>query len=396
MPLSKSISNRLMLLEFLHGNHNLEEWASSSLDSKRLLAILKSFPAQSDIDVGDAGTVARFITGLCATQPGGIFTIKGTPRMHQRPIADLIEALRGLGAHIECLNKDGFLPIRVEGKALDGDSLKVNVSRSSQFLSSVLLLAPMLPLPLRIELLGKPVSRPYVAMTIALLADYGFGVVEEESSLTVHRTEKKTPPHNRSEGDWSAAFYLLLINILVPESDVVVSNLKWSSLQGDRYVDHILEPLGLGIFKDDRGIGLRTVKNEEPKKVQLNFLNYPDLAQPFIAYCAAKRITGDFIGLATLKHKESDRIEAMYHELRKVGVEVRKTATSLSIVGFNENSNAIPVSIKTYEDHRMAMSFFLLQLMNPALVIEAPEVVEKSFPEFWSVLASLGLKFEMI
>ena len=320
-----------MILEYLLGGSNLNQWASTAHDSQVLLSILQNFPKSDTINAEDAGTVARFMTSLCATVPHQIFTLHGTKRMHERPIGALVEALRQLEVEIEYLENEDFLPIKIYGKKINKMKTSIRLNESSQFLSSLLLLTPLLPLPFRIETIGNLVSTPYVEMTINLLSRYGYSIVKDENSFRI-KLNSSTPLKSQFEieGDWSAAFYFLFINDLTENSSFKIDNLQLNSIQGDRYVDKALTCLGLQLTNDEKGVGLERIHVENPY-VQLDFSKTPDLAQPFICYCVARRIIGKFTGLQTLRNKETDRINALQTELKKLGVELSASSSEIYI-----------------------------------------------------------------
>lgn len=385
-----------MILEYQMGTQVLDHLASSAKDSQILLNILKDFSHKGSIDVQDAGTVARFTTALCAATPNREFVVTGTQRMHERPMTSLVDALKEMGVDIVYLEKEGCLPLRLIGQKIDKKATTIHLRESSQFLSSLLLIAPSLPLPFEIKTKGKIVSRPYVDMTISLLKAYGYSVNETVKGFEIDKVEYlRNKIKTTIEGDWSAAFYFLFINELTAKNIISIDNLYLNSIQGDRHVDRLLKELGLSLFETGGQVSMKRLA-VEGARVNMDFSDVPDLAQPFIAYCVARRLKGSFTGLDTLRHKETDRIEALHSELSKIGVDMQISGSSIHITNYaREETPKSPVKIETFEDHRMAMSFFLLQLVNDQIQINSPEVVNKSFPEFWSTLQSIGFTFEL-
>lgn len=394
LPISKSLSNRALILEHLTGAHLIGDRISDAHDTQLLNRLLASVDENDHVDVEDAGTVARFMLALCATKKGRSFTLSGSDRMHLRPIKDLVNALRQMGVDIEYLGKEGCLPIALKAPDKLASTVRVETSTSSQFLSALLLISPALQLPFRIQTMGSRVSLPYVNMTTKVLENYGYQTAIVGDSFTISRTElTKLPTSKRLwESDWSAAIYFLLINGLHTSSRVLASNLFNESLQGDRQVLEVLEALGMHLqFQDD--LVTSELVSTPADLLTIDLKNSPDLAQPIIAFLAAKNIKAHLTGLVTLQHKESDRLAAMATELKKMGAAVAYTQDSFTLLkGIDTGSE---VALETYKDHRMAMSLFLIQLVNPKAVVLEPGVVKKSFPSFWQTLEGLGFKFEI-
>ncbi|MFY0673115.1 MAG: hypothetical protein JXQ87_06905 [Bacteroidia bacterium] len=421
LPISKSLSNRALVLEFLAGEDINTLEISSANDSQLLKRILSEGLKANEINVEDAGTVARFTLAICAVLDNKTRLIKGTERMHRRPMKPLTDALIQLGADIDFLDKDGFLPLKIKGTKNPKSNCTLNPSLSSQFLTALLLIAPKLPNNFKIELSSEITSRPYAQMTFELLKQYGFKVIESGKQLKIQNSKFKIQNLKYLiEGDWSAAIYFLFFNALTQEiktpstqptkgflntnSKFKIKNLKFISLQGDRYIDSILVQLGIEITFDDAGVSSRIVSTQK-EKIVLDFSKNPDLAQPFACYMVAQKLKGKLTGLHTLKHKETDRIEALKKELTKVGAIIETSDSTLEILRYSiSNSSGLKQVLEskiqnskfnTYNDHRMAMSLALVQMAHPEFEIEHPEVVSKSFPEFWHTLESLGFQYKL-
>jgi len=393
LPISKSLSNRALVLEHQTEANLLGSNTSNANDTLLLKQLIDRIDQSDTIDVEDAGTVARFLLALCATKSGKTYKLHGSKRMHERPINDLASALTQMGAKIEFHNREGCLPLTVHAPVNLASEVRVGTSTSSQFISALLLISPSQKLPFKVHAEGEMVSTPYVRMTCGLLEMYGFSVHVDRNTYAV---TKATAPSSLPlkllwESDWSAAIYPLLINGLHTKWNIRANNLHSDSLQGDSKIEGILSELGLQLHFADNST-YSSSSGQLSEIVELDLENCPDLAQPIIAYLAAKNQRAHIKGLVTLQYKETNRIEAMGRELRKLGAHVNFDSTSFSIEKGIELDTSAEVS--TYNDHRMAMSFFLLQLVAPGIRILAPQVVKKSFPEFWKAFESLGFKFE--
>lgn len=393
LPISKSLSNRALLLEHQTGLNLLGSNISSAHDTVLLKKLLDSINDLEAIDVEDAGTVARFLLALCATKPGKSFKLQGSKRMHERPINDLVSALEQMGAKIDFHATPGCLPLTVKAPDKLASEVRVGTSTSSQFLSALLLISPSLSLPFTVHADGEMVSLPYVQMTCEILKLYGYSVQVDENAYVVNKISvpSQLQVEKLWESDWSAAIYPLLINGLHTNSTLSANNLLNNSLQGDSKVKGILEQLGLQLHFAE-GAAYSSYTDRLPDVVKLNLENCPDLAQPIIAYIAAKNLKAQIKGLVTLQHKETNRIKAMANELQKLGAIVHHDLESINIEkGIDVTTTA---EVLTYNDHRMAMSFFLIQLVAPGIKIRDPHVVKKSFPGFWNAFEALGFKFE--
>lgn len=393
LPASKSIANRLLLMRAVAGFNDLPiENLSNARDTVILDGILKNLSSNNIADVHDAGTVMRFLTAYLSCTEGE-WVLTGAQRMQERPIGALVEVLRSIGADISYEKKEGYPPLRIKGKKLNGGKVEIDGSVSSQFLSALLMVAPLFKEPLHVYIKNELVSVPYVKMTLDLMKQWGLGhswkgnviIVENEMYL---RPEEKV----FVESDWSAASYFYSIAGLAKEAKIVMPHLWKHSQQGDSVCDGIFKSLGVESEFSAEGVILK--KSEESvSKFKYDFIKCPDIAQTLAAFCAAKEIEAELTGLQTLSIKETDRINALKTELQKLDTRVMTTSTSLSIFPSltSRTSYLVPRTFNTYNDHRMAMSFAPLALTGK-VVIEDPKVVEKSFPHFWDELKKLGFQ----
>lgn len=384
---SKSISNRLLVLEKLFGNisiHNL----SDSKDTRILEQALSS--DDDTIDIGHAGTAMRFLTAFFAVQEGRTVLLTGSERMKQRPVGFLVNALRELGAQIEYTEKEGYPPLRITGTALTGNQVTIPAHISSQFISALLLTGTKLPGGLHVELEGEVTSKPYIELTLSILTQLGISNHFEKNRITVQpRTEIQKPQTFRVESDWSSASYFYALATL-GRKPIQLKSFFAGSKQGDARIAEIFEQ-NFGIhtqFTEDL-ITLNPVSDfQNPARITLNMNDCPDLVQTVCVVAAALRIPFDISGLATLKIKETDRLIALQNELRKTGASADITDTTIKCDTFEAPDAEI--IIKTYDDHRMAMSFAPLCLLYNVR-IENSAVVEKSYPAFWQDLNSLTI-----
>lgn len=372
LPASKSLSNRALILNALAGGAWRIENLSDADDTRVLQQALTS--DCGTIDIGAAGTAMRFLTAYFSLLPG-THILTGTERMKQRPIGILVDALRKLGADIEYVEKEGFPPLRIRGNHLHGTTLSIPAGVSSQYISALLMIAPYVDGELRLELEGEVASRPYIEMTKALV-----DLFSQEKAGTY-----------RVEPDWSAASYAYELVALNPDEDasLFLPDLCADSLQGDRRAADFFLPLGVKTtFTAEGAMLTKTTRSTEP--LYLDFSEQPDLAQTLVVTCAMLRQPFRFTGLKSLRIKETDRIAALSAELKKLGVVLTvKADESIECDSFPNTFPTNPISIATYADHRMAMSFAPVAQIIPQLEIENPEVVSKSFPNFWEELKSL-------
>lgn len=390
LPASKSICNRALILNALsYGPYEIQNLSDCD-DTDVMVKALNS--NDSHFDVKAAGTAMRFLTAFLSKVVGE-WTITGTERMKNRPIRILVDALNAVGAKIEYLEKEGFPPLRIMGSALQGGEISLDGGVSSQYISALLMIAPLMEKGLTLHLQGKVISKPYIHLTLQLMKQYG---VESEwvgSTIKVAPQSYRPLPYT-VESDWSAASYWYEMMALSQQAEIELKGLFKESLQGDAAGAKLFAQLGVATDYKAGGVVLRKNGNVCQKLIY-DFVNEPDLAQTFVTTCAFMDIPFRFTGLQSLKIKETDRIEALKCELRKLGYVL--TDTNGSILEWNGERcepEAHPV-ITTYEDHRMAMAFAPASLVRKeGIEIAHPEVVSKSYPHFWENLESAGFVVE--
>lgn len=390
LPASKSICNRALILNALSYSPYEIQNLSDCDDTDVMVKALNS--NDSHFDVKAAGTAMRFLTAFLSKVVGE-WTITGTERMKNRPIRILVDALNAVGAKIEYLEKEGFPPLRIMGSALQGGEISLDGGVSSQYISALLMIAPLMEKGLTLHLQGKVISKPYIHLTLQLMKQYG---VESEwvgSTIKVAPRSYRPLPYT-VESDWSAASYWYEMMALSQQAEIELKGLFKESLQGDAAGAKLFAQLGVATDYKAGGVVLRKNGNVCQKLIY-DFVNEPDLAQTFVTTCAFMDIPFRFTGLQSLKIKETDRIEALKCELRKLGYVL--TDTNGSILEWNGERcepEAHPV-ITTYEDHRMAMAFAPASLVRKeGIEIAHPEVVSKSYPHFWENLESAGFVVE--
>ena len=389
LPSSKSICNRALIINSLAGNDEMPQNLSDCDDTRVMVDWLTSRP--DVIDIGAAGTAMRFSTALLAVTKG-THVITGTERMKNRPVSVLVDALRQLGADVRYVEKDGFPPLSVTGnEKLPGGDIELSGSVSSQYVSALLMIAPVMSNGLRLVLQGNVVSRPYIDMTISLMSEFGADVRWETANSIVVRPVAYKKRQYYVESDWSAASYWYEMTALTKDLDVEITlpGLHKKSLQGDSKVADLFGQLGVETSYSDEGVTLRKCARKTDR-LEYDFVEIPDLAQTFVVTCCMLGIPFHFTGLQSLKIKETDRIEALKCELRKLGYLIQDSNDSeLSWNGEKCDAQAAP-AIDTYEDHRMAMAFAPCALCLGEININNPQVVSKSYPGYWDDLKSVG------
>ena len=399
LPSSKSLSNRALLLAALSGETSKVNRASTCDDT---FVMKRALSERTDtLDVMAAGTAMRFLTAYFSTIEGEEHTLTGTERMRQRPIGVLVDALRKLGAEISYVENEGFPPLRIKGRLLKGGELTLPAHVSSQYISALLMVAPQMSEGLQLTLEGTIISRPYIHMTINLMQQFGAEVEWiSEKQIKVNAKPYRQGVDFSVESDWSAASYWYEILAFTPDTQarVVLPWLHEESLQGDCAIRHFFEPLGVVTTFDKRTNQATLTKTSptlQPNEVyELNLVNQPDLAQTLVVTCALLRQPFHFTGLQSLRIKETDRMAALQNELAKLGITLGVEGDeALYIYKYDTPSphyNGEPIA--TYHDHRMAMAFAPVCLLCPDLQIANPEVVSKSYPNFWDDLNSLDNK----
>lgn len=394
LPASKSISNRALIIHALTGGNVMPENLSDCDDTKVIIRALSHRPEV--IDIKAAGTAMRFMTAYLSVTEGE-HTITGTERMKHRPIGVLVDALRYLGAEIEYAGEKGFPPLRIRGRQLEGGRLEIPGNVSSQYISALLMIAPVLSKGLEMKLTGGIVSRPYIDLTLHLMHQFGVSAEWTDiDSITVKPQPYRQRPYT-IENDWTAASYWYEVLALTDElgAKVVLPGMMDGSRQGDSAVRYIFSLLGIKTAFADREADRLTDATLTRHSCMLNrmdydFTNQPDLAQTLIATCPVLGIPFHFTGLGSLRIKETDRIEAMKTEMEKLGYILHAdSGTELSWEG-DRCEPAAQLVIDTYEDHRMAMSFAPLAIRLGRIGINHPEVVSKSYPHYWNDLRKAG------
>ncbi|MGE0635732.1 MAG: 3-phosphoshikimate 1-carboxyvinyltransferase [Bacteroidia bacterium] len=390
LPASKSLSNRALIIRALTGkdfepdSYRVEN-LSEAEDTKILLNAIQS--TDKTIDVGAAGTAMRFLTAYFAVSEGEKI-LTGTERMKQRPIAPLVEALKVLGADIEYLENAGFPPISIKGKRLSENEVEVDGTISSQFLSALLMIAPVLENGLRITIKGNLVSKPYAEMTIALMKHFGISALWKENTIEIPH-QKYIPLPYKVEPDWSAAAFWYSLVAFSKDAEVTLPGLQKKSLQGDSVLQELMKKFGVETEFSNEGIKLRqsSIVNRQ-SLIKIDFTNFPDLTQSLTVVAAALDLQIQFSGIENLKLKETDRISALQTELKKFGKEFVKQGDHYTLKGQFQKSEQ---TIETYDDHRMVMAFAPLALACRSINIQNPETVKKSYPGFWEDLKKSDL-----
>jgi len=385
IPGSKSESNRALLINALCSDPGKINNLSSARDTALMGALINS--SNVKIDVMDAGTVMRFLTTFFAlTNQHKVMT--GTARMQERPVKLLVDALRTIGAEIEYQHKEGYPPHKITSfeKQLT-NSISIDGSISSQYLSALLMLAPTLEKGLSIKIENGTTSKPYLLMTIELMKHFGV-TVEIEDDIYKVKPSTYTFKEFTVEPDWSSASYWYSIFVLSGADSLELTGYRENSLQGDKALAGLMESFGVKTSFNNKGALLTKLPLHLPTSI--NFINNPDLAQTFAVVCAALEHNCVFTGLHTLKIKETDRVLAIKQELQKFGADFIEKDDQWTVVPPKGNWKEAEVTINTYHDHRMAMAFAPLACVMPSVTIERPEVVNKSYPSFWSDLEKVG------
>lgn len=383
---SKSESNRCLLLKALFNDITIENLSNSD-DTKLMKNALSS--NHSLIDIHHAGTAMRFLTAYFATQNGRKIILTGSSRMKERPIRILVDALRNLGAKIEYSENEGFPPLKIQGQELLKSEVFLKANVSSQYISALLLIAPSLKNGLNLYLDGKITSIPYIEMTLALLNEVGIKTSFESNKIKVFPYEGHNSKTLIVESDWSSASYFYsIVSLSSVGTKINISSYKENSLQGDAILSEIYNSLGVSSKFNDSVLTIEKVSDDLPKSLDLDLSNTPDIAQTIAVSCLGLQINCNLTGLHTLKIKETDRLLALKNEIKKLGTNIEISNNSLEI---NLPKPLLKnVEIKTYNDHRMAMSFAPLMLRTDIYINDA-NVVSKSYPNFWNDLEKLGL-----
>ncbi|MGN1375282.1 MAG: 3-phosphoshikimate 1-carboxyvinyltransferase [Prevotella sp.] len=394
LPASKSISNRALVISAMTDSKILPENLSDCDDTEVIIKALKNMP--ETIDIKAAGTAMRFMTAFLSVSTGR-HIITGTERMKQRPIRVLVDALRSLGADISYEGNEGYPPLRINGTYHNGGSVEISGNVSSQFISALLMIGPALKHGIELRLTGEIISRPYIDLTMCVMRDYGAEVDWiNPSTIKVEPIPYKATPFF-IENDWSAASYWYEIAALYSGDccNICLKGLIDGSRQGDSAVKYLFSMLGIKTSFDVKSQGVPTnvrLKRTEmrPPRIDYDFVNQPDLAQTLVVTCAMMGVPFVFKGLSSLKIKETDRIEALKTEMKKLGYIIRETGVGELTWDGTRCTPDKDIVIDTYEDHRMAMAFAPVSLVTGSITINNPQVVSKSYPRFWSDLKESG------
>lgn len=393
LPSSKSLSNRWLMLDYMSRTGIKIKNISSSNDTQQLGRLLHQLKAgrRHNFDCRDAATVARFLLALLSITPGK-HTLTGSPQLCSRPMGQLIDSLRSAGCVIECTGEEGYLPVKITGTVPSAQRIVIDCSLSSQFASALLIASATLPQGGVVELAGAPVSEPYIEMTLKVM-----------EQAKVQWCLKGVPPayfveHSipqcdvvSIEKDWSAASYFFEAAALLPEVPIRLPGLTRESLQGDKAVRDIFTQMGLSVSQGEQSVELKREKSLAGK-LEWDFTNTPDLVPAVAVACAALGMEAHLSGVAALRYKESDRLATIAEELKKLGCNVVIEDNMLSIPSgepFTSKMLKKVAVLDSHGDHRIAMAFGVLKVICPELTIENPDVVSKSFPDFWKMLDRL-------
>ncbi len=381
LPASKSISNRVLIINALSNSFEPIKNLSDCDDTKTIQQIL--FSNTNTFDVENAGTAMRFLTAYLSKIVGE-WTLTGSKRMQQRPIGVLVDALNSLGAQISYLGKEGYPPLKILGSNITGNEVTVPADTSSQFISALLLISPTLANGLRIHLKGDIISKSYILLTLKTMEDFGIKWEWKKNTITIAKQNYKVIPYT-IEGDWSAASYWFSFMAVAEGGKLYLDGLKRYSSQGDSNIIPLFEQLGVKTHFSKRGMLIEKTEYRS-KKLNIDFTDMPDLAQTFAVCAALKNIPFHFSGLQTLKIKETDRITALITELKKLGYVLTTPSSSELLWDGTTCEPPKEICIDTYDDHRMAMAFAPAVMIFPQITIKNPEVVSKSYPNFWEDL----------
>lgn len=392
---SKSVSNRALIIDFLTGQKSELKNLSQSDDTLVLQKLLQQLTDEKNnvLDVGLAGTVMRFLTTACCFASHKVI-LTGADRMKQRPVKELVECLRTLGAKINYLEKEGYPPLEIEPSRLKGGHVRIHAGTSSQFISSLMLCAPYFQEPLTLELEGPVVSSSYIAMTAKVMHDFGAETSSDGRLITVQNTPYKTIEYS-VEADWSSASYFYSLAALSQQADVLLKGLRMDGMQGDQAIAEIAKLFGVDSHTEERGVRI-IKKNTTIQPFHYDFTLCPDIAQTVAVMCAGSKLKGvQLKGLSTLVIKETDRIQALKNELSQFNVKATSLGNDTLHIDAGDFLTSQKAPVQTYHDHRMAMSFAPLAQKTGVILISDPLVVNKSYHNFWSDWNKLGCLTEI-
>ena len=387
---SKSESNRVLILKYLFNRNIIIDNLSNSDDTKALLKALKN--QTNTVDINHAGTAMRFLTSLFAVTNKKNIILTGSSRMQQRPVGELVDSLKKLGADIIYEKEIGYPPLRFNGFNQMSKLIELRSDISSQFASSLILVAPYLNDGLQIKLVGNILSKPYILLTCEIMKRFGFSCFINNNEIKIEPNKKVSIKSYSVESDWSSASYLYSI-VALSGVELNLSSFKSNSLQGDSKLSKIYENFGVKTyFKNDEIILKRSQSLRMKRFIELDLVENPDLAQTIIVTSLGLSIHTKLTGLNTLKIKETDRLIALKNEISKFKADVIIDDQSIEIKNFPK---ILPenIEIDTYHDHRMALAFAPLSVLVK-LVINDYSVISKSFPEYWAILKKLNFNLE--
>ena len=383
---SKSISKRVLLIRALSQSQFKIDNLSNSDDTSTLLKLLVNGD-QDIFDCHHAGTTYRFLTAYLSLQEGEQI-LTGSDRMKQRPIGPLVDALNSIGADIEYIENDGYPPLRIKSfKKQKSDNIKIKADLSSQFISALCMISPILKNGLKIEFEGELVSKPYLDMTLSIMSTFGVTSQFDNNSVTINSQSYKSQNY-LVESDWSSASYHFTIASLLPGSEIRLNHFFKSSLQGDSAIVKMAEAFGVESTFEGSQLIIRSNIGHQ-SSFSYNYIKQPDLAQTLAVMGAAKNMNLQFNGLKTLRIKETDRINALQNELLKVEVSFQKSVDGQYEFEQLGKININSPKFETYQDHRMAMAFAPLSILGEIKIMN-PTVVSKSYPDFWEHLEKMG------
>jgi 3-phosphoshikimate 1-carboxyvinyltransferase len=384
---SKSESNRLLILRAFTSYFDIKN-ISDSDDTNVMISAINS--NQEEIDIGHAGTAMRFLTSYFSTINNSSVILTGSKRMKERPISILVDALRELEVEISYIKNEGYPPIKIKGKEINKKQVKLPANVSSQYITSLMMLGVSLQNGLVINLSTEITSLPYIEMTKKIIERIGGNVKLKSNQILIDSLSNKKIPNQLVESDWSSASYFYSMVALSDLSDLTLKTYYKDSIQGDSDLAEIYKKFGVKTTYINNGIHLSKSDDKIEKKISLDLSNNPDLAQTIVVTCLGLQIDCDLYGLQTLKIKETDRLIALKSEIEKFGVDkIEVTESSLHLE--NKSQLKSNISIDTYDDHRMAMSFVPLSLLDP-IKINDPLVVTKSYVSFWDHLEKIGFE----
>ncbi|MBO7490278.1 MAG: 3-phosphoshikimate 1-carboxyvinyltransferase [Bacteroidales bacterium] len=395
LPSSKSLSNRWLVLDYMSRTGIKIKNISSSNDTQQLGRLLHQLKGgrRHNFDCRDAASVARFMMALLAITPGN-HTLTGSEQLCRRPMGQLIDALRKAGCTIECTGEEGCLPVKIEGFIPSAQRIVIDCSVSSQYASALLMASATMPQGGMVELVGAPVSEPYIDMTLKVMEQAKVQWCLKGNPPTYH-VEHSIPQCDvvSIEKDWSSASYFFEAVSLLPDIPVRLPGLARESLQGDQAAREIYAQLGLTVNQLEQSVEL---KREKPMTTSFewDFTATPDLVPAVAVTCAALGIEAKLTGVSTLQYKESNRLESISSELKKLGREIKVEDGVMMIPAgepFTKENMPVNEPIDAHGDHRIAMAFGALKVINPALTVDTPDVVAKSFPDFWKMVDRLIL-----